>query len=82
MSFPIQTPITVTGATGYVAGHVVQQLLARGATVHATVRDPSNQKKVGHLLKMERNCRVPSSFLRLICWLMEILPRLLPETKS
>ena len=52
MSFPIKTPITVTGATGYVAGHVVHQLLERGATVHATVRDPSNEKKVGHLKKM------------------------------
>lgn len=52
MTFPIQTPITVTGATGYVASHVVHQLLARGATVHATVRDPSNPKKVGHLTRM------------------------------
>lgn len=52
MSFPIQTPITVTGATGYVASHVVHQLLERGATVHATVRNPGDEKKVAHLKRM------------------------------
>jgi len=42
-------PIAVTGATGYVAGHVVRELLQRGHTVHATARDPSNPAKIGHL---------------------------------
>ena len=52
MTFPINGPIAVTGATGYVAGHVVRELLARGATVHATARNPSDASKVGHLLEM------------------------------
>ena len=52
MTFPINGPIAVTGATGYVAGHVVRELLERGATVHATARKPSDTKKVGHLIKM------------------------------
>ena len=52
MTFPISRPIAVTGATGYVAGHVVRELLERGATVHATARNPADLKKVGHLLKM------------------------------
>ena len=34
-------PVLVTGATGYVAGWVVKELLDRGHTVHAAVRDPA-----------------------------------------
>lgn len=45
-------PIAVTGATGYVASWVVHELLSRGATVHATVRDPNNPNKVGYLEAM------------------------------
>lgn len=32
----------VTGATGYIASHIVRVLLEQGFTVRATVRDPSN----------------------------------------
>jgi len=42
-------PVLVTGATGYVAGWVVQRLLAEGITVHAAVRDPDNKAKTAHL---------------------------------
>lgn len=42
-------PVAVTGATGYVAGWIVQRLLARGLTVHATVRDPDNVARRAHL---------------------------------
>lgn len=45
-------PVLVTGATGYLAGWIVKQLLEAGVTVHATVRDPSNHAKVGHLIEM------------------------------
>lgn len=45
-------PVLVTGATGYVAGWIVRKLLEAGATVHAAVRDPGNQPKVGHLHNM------------------------------
>lgn len=44
--------VLVTGATGYVAGWVVRDLLAAGVHVKATVRDPNNQAKVGHLIRM------------------------------
>ena len=53
MSFSIQTPVIVTGATGYVASHVVHELLQRGAVVHGTVRDLSDEKKVAHLKRMD-----------------------------
>ena len=39
-------PVLVTGATGYIAGQLVKQLLARRCTVHATVRNVDNHKKL------------------------------------
>jgi nucleoside-diphosphate-sugar epimerase len=42
--FAFPTPsstICVTGASGYIAGFIVAELLAAGHTVHATVRDPA-----------------------------------------
>jgi len=39
----------VTGANGYVASWLVKRLLDEGITVHAAVRSPENDEKVGHL---------------------------------
>jgi len=47
-----QSPVMVTGATGYVAGWLVKALLEAGMTVHAPVRDPGNPDKVRHLLNL------------------------------
>jgi nucleoside-diphosphate-sugar epimerase len=52
MSGPFGGPVCVTGASGYVAGPLVRELLRRGATVRATVRDPGNERSVGHLTAM------------------------------
>ena len=41
--------VCVTGGTGYIAGAIIARLLAAGHTVHATVRDPGNEKKLAHL---------------------------------
>jgi len=44
-----QAPVMVTGATGYVAGRLVERLLREGHSVHAAVRDPDNRKKLQYL---------------------------------
>lgn len=43
-------PILVTGATGYVAGWIIANLLNQGYTIHATVRNPENRKSIEHLI--------------------------------
>ncbi|KAL4807990.1 hypothetical protein BDV18DRAFT_158110 [Aspergillus unguis] len=43
----------VTGASGFIASHVVQQLLEKGNTAHATVRSTKNERKIKHLLDMQ-----------------------------
>ncbi len=42
-------PVLVTGATGFVAGWLVKKLLDEGFTVHASVRDPKNKRKIAFL---------------------------------
>jgi len=44
-----KSPVLVTGATGYVAGWLIKELLEAGVTVHAAVRDPSKTEKHEHL---------------------------------
>lgn len=46
MSPDTSTPVLVTGGSGFVASHLVQQLLDRGYTVRASVRDLSRKDKV------------------------------------
>jgi dihydroflavonol-4-reductase len=45
----LKGPVLVTGATGYVAGWIVKELLEAGVTVHAAVRNASNKDKIRHL---------------------------------
>ena len=47
------TPVMVTGATGYVAGELIKQLLGAGIRVHAAVRNPDATAKIAHLNAME-----------------------------
>ena len=42
-------PVLVTGATGYVAGRLVEKLLSEGHIVHAAVREPQNKEKLRFL---------------------------------
>ncbi|KAH9087711.1 hypothetical protein LEN26_019856 [Aphanomyces euteiches] len=41
--------ICVTGGSGFLGSYCVKLLLERGYRVQTTVRDPTNEKKVGHL---------------------------------
>jgi nucleoside-diphosphate-sugar epimerase len=51
MSYSVNksSPVLVTGATGYVAGVLVKELLDEGLTVHATVRDASKKDRFQYL---------------------------------
>ncbi|EDQ85938.1 uncharacterized protein MONBRDRAFT_28677 [Monosiga brevicollis MX1] len=44
--------VLVTGASGYIAGHLVQQLLAKGHTVRGTVRSLAKTDAVGYLQQL------------------------------
>ena len=52
MNIDTKSPVLVTGATGYVAGWLIKELLDAGVTVHAAVRDPSKTEKHAHLDKV------------------------------
>ncbi|MGI9085021.1 MAG: NAD-dependent epimerase/dehydratase family protein [Aeromicrobium sp.] len=52
MNIDRSTPVLVTGGNGYIASWLVKDLLEDGIDVHATVRDPSNADKIGHLTRM------------------------------
>jgi nucleoside-diphosphate-sugar epimerase len=41
--------VCVTGATGYLAGHVIVQLLEKGHVVHGTMRNLKDESRVAHL---------------------------------
>lgn len=45
-------PVMVSGANGFVASWLVKKLLKQGFTVHATVRDKTDDKKTEHLRKL------------------------------
>jgi nucleoside-diphosphate-sugar epimerase len=49
---PDEAPVLVTGGSGFVASHLVDQLLDRGYAVRATVRDLSRADKVGPLRRL------------------------------
>ncbi|WOL18552.1 anthocyanidin reductase [Canna indica] len=48
-----QRRVCVTGGTGFIASSLIKQLLLRGYAVNATVRDPDNTEKVGHLKQLQ-----------------------------
>ncbi len=49
------SPVLVTGATGYVAGWIVKKLLDQGFTVHAPVRNPENKDSLKYLDDLAAN---------------------------
>jgi len=55
MKINTSCPVLVTGATGYIAGWVVKNLLDKGITVHAPIRNLSNKEKRAHLDELAEN---------------------------
>eukprot|EP01125_Pyxidicula_operculata_P019135 TRINITY_DN6916_c0_g1_i3.p1 TRINITY_DN6916_c0_g1~~TRINITY_DN6916_c0_g1_i3.p1 ORF type:complete len:360 (-),score=33.25 TRINITY_DN6916_c0_g1_i3:103-1182(-) len=45
--------VCVTGATGFVAGHIIELLLSKGYKVHGTVRS-KDEKKIAHLIEIQK----------------------------
>lgn len=45
-------PVLVTGASGFVATHIVEQLLAGGYRVRGTVRNPEKSRQQGYLTSL------------------------------
>jgi|TARA_B110000116_G_scaffold254650_1_gene252355 dihydroflavonol-4-reductase len=56
MKYTINTKqkVLVTGATGFVAGWIIKQLVEAGVCVHAAVRDPDSEAKVTHLKQLSQ----------------------------
>lgn len=54
----------VTGATGYVAGWLITELLKNGVTVHAAVRNPNDERKVAHLKATSERMNTPIKFFK------------------
>ncbi|NKY28819.1 SDR family oxidoreductase [Nocardia gamkensis] len=50
----MSTRVTVTGATGFVAGHVIAELLEHDYAVRATIRDLTGAGKRAHLVELAR----------------------------
>ena len=44
----------VTGANGFIASHLVEQLLERGDQVNTTVRSRTNAQKIQHLMQLQK----------------------------
>lgn len=56
---PADGCVVLTGATGFVAGHIAEILLEKGYEVRGTVRDPSNEGKLAHLKALD--ARLPGT---------------------
>ncbi len=59
----VSQTICVTGATGYLAGHVIVQLLERGHRVRGTMRSAKDTKRVQHLLDAAKRLSLPQDHL-------------------
>lgn len=47
-----ELPVLVTGGSGYLASWIVKKFLSEGFKVHTTVRDPDDESKIKHLIKL------------------------------
>jgi nucleoside-diphosphate-sugar epimerase len=66
--------VLVTGASGYIASHIVKQLLEKGYRVRGTVRNLNDEKKVAPLRSLATASEyqlelVEANLLDEACWL-------------
>lgn len=66
--------VLVTGASGYIATHIVKQLLEHGYRVRGTVRNLKDEKKLGPLRNLVTEPKYPlelveANLLDEVCWL-------------
>lgn len=54
----------VTGGSGYIAAHVINQLLQQGHRVRTTVRNPDDSHKVDPLKKLAENSKFPIEIVK------------------
>ena len=47
--------VLVTGASGFIASHIVKLLLEKGFIVRGTVRSLKNQEKVNELINLQQH---------------------------
>lgn len=64
MKIDKQKPVLVTGATGYLAGWLVKELVENGIDVHAAVRNPDNKEKIQHLVDFARGSKGDIKFFK------------------
>ncbi len=50
MDAVVRRTVCVTGATGYLAAHIIVQLLEKGHVVHGTMRNAKDETRVAHLV--------------------------------
>ncbi|XP_038707878.1 tetraketide alpha-pyrone reductase 1 [Tripterygium wilfordii] len=53
MDSNVKGKVCITGASGFLASWLVKRLLLAGYHVIGTVRDPGNERKLGHLWRLE-----------------------------
>ncbi|PKK53934.1 hypothetical protein CI102_1181 [Trichoderma harzianum] len=49
MTSPSEQTLLITGANGFLAGHVIKEALEQGYDIRGTVRSPESAKKIRHL---------------------------------
>ena len=51
----MESRVLVTGASGFIATHIVKLLLEKGFIVRGTVRSLKNQEKVNELINLQQH---------------------------
>ena len=69
--------VLVTGASGYLASHIVHQLLEKGYRVRGTVRSLKNEKKVKPIRELGQNAGssvdlVEADLMDKDCWIKSV----------